>query len=99
MTELNQLRQLAGNDPETLKEVQDLIRTMQRLDPSRFPGNPEMVEQLHTEVLKGVDKLELQLRRDGAEPAGQVRTDKPLTVPPGYQEAVADYYRRLGKGQ
>jgi septation ring formation regulator EzrA len=98
MNELNQLRQLAGNDPETAKEVQDLIRTMQRLDPSRFPGNPEMVEQLHTEVMSGVDKLELQLRRDGAE-SGQVRTDKPLTVPPGYQEAVAEYYRRLGKGQ
>ena len=98
MTELNQLRQLAGNDPETLKEVQDLIRSMQRLDPSRFPGNPEMVEQLHSEVMSGVDKLELQLRRDGAQ-EGQVRTDKPLTVPPGYQEAVADYYRRLGKGQ
>ena len=98
MTELNQLRQLAGSDPETLKAVQDLIRTMQRLDPSRFPGNPALVEQLHTEVLSGVDKLELQLRRDGAQD-GQVRTDKPLTVPPGYQDAVADYYRRLGKGQ
>ena len=28
---------------------------MQRLDPRRFPGNPIMVEQLHAEVLSGVD--------------------------------------------
>ncbi len=58
LTELNQLRQLARNDPAALKEIQDLVKEMQRLDPSRFPGNPAMVEQLHTEVLSGVDKLE-----------------------------------------
>jgi hypothetical protein len=50
---------------------------MQRLDPSRFPGNPAPVEQLHTQVLSGVDKLELQLRRDSDDqPSGQVRTSK-----------------------
>jgi hypothetical protein len=96
---LNQLRQLARNDPAALKEIQDLVKEMQRLDPSRFPGNPAMVEQLHTEVLSGVDKLELQLRRGADDPAGQVRTSKPVTVPQGYQDAVADYYRRLSKGK
>ncbi len=73
---------------------------MQRLDPRRFPGNPVMVEQLHTEVLSGVDKLELQLRHDTDDQTpGQVRTTKEPSVPPGYEEAVADYYRRLSKGQ
>ena len=37
---------------------------MERLDPSRFPGNPAMVEQLRTQVLASVDKLEPELRRD-----------------------------------
>jgi len=73
---------------------------MQKLDPSRFPGNPEMVEQLHAKVLSDVDKLELQLRRDPAVPqAGQVRTAGAPGVPAGYEDAVAEYYRRLGKGQ
>ena len=73
---------------------------MQRLDPRRFPGNPVMVEQLHTEVLSGVDRLELQLRRDTDDQAsGQVRTTKEPAVPPGYEEAVAEYFRRLSKGQ
>jgi len=71
---------------------------MQKLDPSRFPGNPAMVEQLHTQVLSGVDKLELQLARND-QAQGQVRTPKQASVPPGYEEAVADYYRRLSKGQ
>jgi hypothetical protein len=100
MGELNQLRHLAQNDPAALKEVQDLVREMQRLDPRRFPGNPAMVEQLHTEVLAGVDRLELQLRHDSdGQTPGEVRTTKESAIPPGYEEAVAEYYRRLSKGQ
>jgi hypothetical protein len=100
LRELNQLRQLAKSDPAALREIQDLVKEMQRLDPSRFPGNPAMVKQLHIQVLNDVDKLELQMRRnaDDLQP-GQVRTSKPSTVPAGYQDAVAEYYRRLGKGQ
>jgi hypothetical protein len=99
LEELSQLHHLAQNDPTALKEVQDLVREMQRLDPKRFPGNPAMVEQLHTEVLSGLDKLELQLRHDSSDEAGQVRTTKEPPVQPGYEEAVAEYFRRLGKGQ
>jgi hypothetical protein len=98
--ELNQLRQIAKNDPAALKQIEDLEKEMQKLDPSRFPGNPAMVEELHTRVLNDVDKLELQLRRstDDAQ-LGQVRTKAAAKVPPGYDDAVAEYYRRLGKGQ
>jgi hypothetical protein len=98
LQELNQLRQLAKNDPAALREIQDLVKEMQQLDPSRFPGNPEMVEHLHTQVLNDVDKLELQIRRNSDDPQpGQVRTSKAPAVPAGYQDAVAEYYRRLGK--
>jgi hypothetical protein len=100
LQELNQLRQLAKTDPAALREIQDLVKEMQQLDPSRFPGNPAMVEQLHTQVLNDVDKLELQLRHnDNDLQPGQVRTSKAPAIPPGYQDAVAEYYRRLGKEQ
>jgi hypothetical protein len=99
MKELNQLRTLAKGDPAALKQLDDLAKAMQQLDPSRFPGNPAMVEKLHTQVLNDVDKLELQLRRNDANTqVGQVRTSKPQPVPAGYEDAVAEYYRRLGKG-
>jgi hypothetical protein len=98
MDELSQLRHLAQNDPAAQKEIQDLVRDMQKLDPRRFPGNPALVEQLHTEVLGAVDKLELQLRHDQQIPS-EARTTKEPAVPAGYEDAVADYYRRLGKGQ
>ena len=74
LQELNQLRQLAKNDPAALREIESLVKEMQQLDPSRFPGNPEMVEHLHMQVLNDVDKLELQIRRNSDDPqvgAGQ----------------------------
>jgi len=98
VAELDRLRQTVKDDPEALRQVQELIREMQRLDPSRFPGNPALVEQLHDQVLGDVDKLELQLQRTlDRKQAGQVRSTDSLTVPAGYEDAVADYFRRLSK--
>jgi hypothetical protein len=96
LAELDRLRQAVKDDPESLRQVQELIREMQGLDPSRFPGNPAIVEQLRSQVLSDVDKLELQLRRDSeGKQAGEVRNSESLPIPPGYEEAVAAYYRRL----
>ncbi|MCU1251514.1 MAG: hypothetical protein JWQ49_4543 [Edaphobacter sp.] len=92
--ELNQLRQMIQGDAQAAKEVQELARQMQQLDPSRFPGNPAMVEQMHREVLSSIDRIELQLQRNGSTEA---RTGKPYAVPAGYQDSVAEYYRRLSK--
>jgi hypothetical protein len=98
LRDLNQLRQSVREDPEMAKQVQELIQEMERLDPSRFPGNPALVEQLHSQVLADVDKLELQLRRQlDDKDSGQVRSGDTKTVPQGYEESVAEYYRRLSK--
>ena len=98
MKELDRLRRSVGDDPEARRQVDDLIRSMQRLDPKRFPGNPAMVDELYARVVSGVDKLELQLRHvpDGGEPA-EVRSDNPSPIPSGYQAAVAEYFRRLSR--
>lgn len=92
---LNQLRQMVQGDPQTAKEVADLTRLMQRLDPRRFPGNPAEVERMQQELLSTVGRLELELQRDGISSAA--RTGKPYNVPAGYKDAVADYYKRLSK--
>jgi hypothetical protein len=92
---LNQLGQNVQSDPEIAREVKQLEAEMQRLDPRRFPGNPALLEQLHTQVLSEVDNLELQLRRKSDDQQSQIRSSAPMNVPPGYQDAVADYFRRL----
>ncbi len=97
LRELRQLRQMVGGDQQAAKDVEALTRQMQSLDPSRFPGNPEMVEQMHREVLSSVDRLELELEHANA--STDARTGKPDTIPAGYQEQVAEYYRRLSKKQ
>jgi hypothetical protein len=56
-----------------------------------------MVEKMHSEVLSSVDKLELELQNANA--STDARQGKPYTVPQGYQDSVAEYYRRLSKGQ
>lgn len=69
---------------------------MRNLDPKRFPGNPGLVEQMRQQLISNVDALELQLRRklDEAQ-GGTIRNTDPARVPPGYQDSVAEYYRKL----
>jgi hypothetical protein len=98
LRELNQLRQMVKGDPEAAKEAQELARQMQNLDPRRFPGNPEIVERMHREVLASIDRLELALERR-ASASQDSRAGKPHAIPEGYQDSVADYYRQLSKNQ
>jgi hypothetical protein len=97
MRELSGLRRKVKDDPQAAKNIAELTRQMQHLDPSRFPGNPAMVEEMHRQILSSLDRLELQLQHDGVSP--QARTGRPYSVPPGYQDSVAEYYRRLSKSQ
>jgi hypothetical protein len=97
MRELSRLRQKVKDDPQAARNIAELTRQMRQLDPSRFPGNPAMVEEMHRQILSSLDRLELQLQNDGISP--QARTGRSYSVPPGYQDSVAEYYRRLSKSQ
>jgi hypothetical protein len=93
---LNQVRGAVQDSPEARQELQALIEQMRNLDPKRFPGNPALVEQMHQQLVSGVDALELQLRRQLDESrGGTIRNTDPTKVPAGYQDSVAEYYRRL----
>ncbi len=63
-------------------------------------GNPELIEQEFLAMLNLVEQLELQLAQSasGAEESG-VRTEAPAQVAQGYQDAVADYFRRLSRAE
>ena len=97
--DLGRLQQSVHNDPETTKEIQDLMRELQRVDPRKFTENPRLIEDLQTRVLDQVEQIELMLRRkvDGQE--GSVRSATPQAVPPGYSNAVAEYFRKLSKAR
>jgi hypothetical protein len=98
LRDLSQIRQMVQANPEIARDVQQLIREIERLDPKLFPGNPELVERLRTQVLPSLEQLELQLRRNlEGDQAGQVRSGASEPVPAGYADAVAEYFRRLSK--
>ena len=79
---LNQVRAVVQDSPEARQQLQSLIDQMRNLDPSRFPGNPALVEQMHQQLVSSVDALELQLRRQLDESrGGTIRNTDPTKVP------------------
>jgi hypothetical protein len=78
---LNGVRAVVQESPEARAQVQALIEQMRNLDPSRFPGNPALVEQMHQQLVSEVDALELQLRRKLEEKqGGTIRNTDPTKV-------------------
>ena len=64
LQDLDRIRNDVRDKPEMSREVAQMIREMKKLDPSRFQGNPELVDELITQVLPGLEQIELRLRRE-----------------------------------
>jgi hypothetical protein len=90
------LRELENN-PQIGKDLRDTIHDMYRLDPRLAPGNPELMNRIESQMLTGVEQIELQLRRLLDDQGGAVRSGSAEPVPQGYADAVAEYFRRLSK--
>jgi hypothetical protein len=100
MRDLTQLRQYFSGNPQASEDVQDLIRQMSQLDPSRFADNALVLERIRNVILPNVEQLEVQVRRQlDEQQGGQVRNAGSEPVPAGYSDAVADYFRRLSKSK
>ena len=99
---LRQLEQQAqGNDPAMVKDLQNLIRDMQRLNPNTYANDPLLAERIQATLMGGIQQVEMELRRkvEDANGTGSVRSPGGEKVPQGYQDKVADYYRKLSKGK
>ncbi|HWQ55270.1 MAG TPA: hypothetical protein VN442_16410, partial [Bryobacteraceae bacterium] len=96
--DLGRVQQALGSEGELSQDVRELIGEMQKLDPKRFPGNPQLLNGLHGRVLAEIEQVELRLRRMlDEQQGGNIRSTAGRPVPPGYAEAVAEYYRRLSR--
>ncbi|MCS7042220.1 MAG: hypothetical protein NZR01_05460 [Bryobacteraceae bacterium] len=98
LRQLRELREQGAISDETQEELDRLLRQMQRLDPSRF-GSPLLTERIEREVLPQLEQLELRLRRELGEKTAPPRAAAPAKAPPGYAEAVAEYFRRLSRSR
>ncbi len=95
--QLNRMQQSVRSDPATAKDIQQLLNEVGRLDPRRFNADPARLAQLEQKLFAEVEQAELILRRKLDESNGSIRTSAPQDVPPGYSDAVAEYFRRLSR--
>ena len=102
LTQLDQI--LRGNREvphEISRDVQDLMRQMQGIDPRLLAARPERLDQIVDSLMTGVEEIELKLRRlaDNDQTTGSVRSGASQPPPPGYADAVAEYFRRLANNK
>jgi hypothetical protein len=89
----NELR-AQGLTEEELRAVRELGDALR----GSITGNPELIEREFQQLVNLAEQLELKLAEDsaGTERAA-VRAQAPTEVAPGFEEAVAEYYRRLSR--
>jgi hypothetical protein len=93
---MNSLRDFFKNNPDF---ATDYLQLMHALNPA-YQNDAELQGRLSREVLPQMERLELELRRKLDEKnADQVHSAGTETVPPGYSNAIADYFRKLSKGK
>jgi hypothetical protein len=91
----NELRQQGLSDEElrSIRELGDALR-------GSISGNPELIEQEFRQLVNLAEQLELKLAAaDATAERAAVRAQAPTQVAPGFEEAVAEYYRRLSRSE
>src|SRR5262249_16591480 len=100
MQTLNQLEsQLRGGDAATARDVQGMIKDLRQAHP--FANNDSMLNERIQAALAGIQQVEMELRRkvDDTNGSGAVRSPGGEKVPQGYEDKVADYFRKLSKNK
>ncbi len=95
LTLSNELRQQGLSDEE-LRAVRELGEALR----GSITGNPELIEQEFQQLVNLAEQLELKLAAaDATAERAAVRAQAPTQVAPGFEEAVAEYYRRLSRSE
>ena len=97
MRDIGRLRGAVTDDKDLTREYQDLVRRAQELDPRHMSNDPQLGSVIGAQALSEIDEVELVLRKKLAQGDGSVRSTSPRNTPPGYADAVAEYYKRLSK--
>jgi hypothetical protein len=97
--DVNRLEGAVRDNPDLLRQLRDVGNALPALDPNRYPnGMGRDLEKLFLQAMTNIEQVEVQLRRKVEEQnGGAIRSATPQPPPPGYADAVADYFRRLSK--
>jgi hypothetical protein len=97
MRDLARLRSSVADDKDAARQYAELVRQAQQLDPKRGATNGQLADVINGQMANALDEVELVLRRKLDANDGSVRSASPRNTPPGYANAVAEYYKRLSK--
>jgi hypothetical protein len=97
--EIPRIENAVRDNPDMLRQLRDIGQLLPQFDPNRYPnGMPRDLEQLFQQAMTNLEQVEVQLRRKVEDQnGGSIRSATPQPAPPGYADAVADYFRRLSK--
>jgi hypothetical protein len=97
--DVGRLEGAVRDNPDLLRQLREVGNLLPALDPNRYPnGMPRDLEKLFMQAMTNIEQVEVQLRRKVEEQqGGSIRSATPQPAPPGYADAVADYFRRLSK--
>jgi hypothetical protein len=91
------LQQAVRDNPDLSRQVRDLSGALRGVNMRGYANNPDLLNKVIGQVLGGAEQIELELRRKVETGNGNPHASTPQAVPPGYANAVAEYYRRLSK--
>jgi len=86
--------QATGVNP---RELEDIIRDLQRLDNERLYADPRGLEQLQAAALDKLKKFEFGLRRKTETGNDSLSLSGSDQVPEGFRQAIEEYYRSLSR--
>jgi hypothetical protein len=94
--DMGQLRDFIRTHPEYSGEVLQLLHAMS----PAYANDAELSQRIGREVIPQMERLELELRRQlDDKNSDQVRSAGAEHLPPGYSDAIAEYFRKLSKGK
>jgi len=81
------------------RELEDIIRDLERFDTDRVYADPRGLEQLQASAIDKMKKFEFSLRRKAGASNDSLSLSGSDQVPEGFRPAIEEYYRSLAKKQ
>jgi hypothetical protein len=79
------------------RELEDIIRDLQKFDNDRVYTDPRSLEQLQAAALDKLKKFEFSLRRKADNGNDSLSLSGSDQVPDGFRQAIEEYYRSLSR--
>jgi hypothetical protein len=98
--DIQQIGRVLRNSGGTQQEIQSLdeiTRALRQLSDAGKYGNPDGLQQLSQSALEKMRTLDWNIRKRLDTTSDQLYLSGAETVPPNFQSAVSDYFKKLGQ--